>query len=295
VLGVVGDHVWLWRDSLEGYRISTLALEHTPGSIALQGGATREALPTEARGYAIAPNLRTLAVRGRDARFYRIDATQATIAPLDPAELPPTNSSTQVEDRFDFMVPDERSRVLTHPNSVMQQHFLTSTGQFYALWSETERAAQASWVSEEDAPSGQVARTLYRTTYTLDRRQQPALDLAGLQPVGEERLIQSGFLVRFARRVWDVPDPSSSLVMTRARLGEQEPWEVARLTRDGRVLWRSSTGLPVPYLLLDLGTHVAFVGDEVRQGEGVRVQLVAWIDEATGERHTLSLATGEVR
>lgn len=291
VLGVVGDHAWIWRDSLEGYRISTLERTVTAGTLAVEGGAAVDAIPTEPRGFAVASALRTLAVRGRDARFYRIDATPPRIAPLDPATLPPTTFSTRVEDRILYLVPPERSQVLTHPNSVMQKHFLTTTGLWYALLSETERDQQTSWLSEVDQPNGEVARSLYRTTYRLDGRGLPEIDPRTMRPVGSERLIQGGFLVRGARRVWDVPDPSSSLVLARAHLGAKEPWEVVRLTRDGAVLWRTSTTLADPDLLLDLGTHVALLG---READGRR-ELVVWIDEATGERRTLSLATGTVQ
>ncbi len=294
LLGVLDDVLWLWRDSLEGYRLPDLALHVTPTILTAATPALREVLPAEPRGYAIAGGLRTLVARGRDARFYRIDAAPVAIAPLDPAELPPTNNSMRVEDRFDYLVPPGRSRVMTDPQSALQKHFLTSAGTWYALLSESEREQQATFLSREDRPFGEVARSFYRTTYTLDRRGEAEIDVRAMQAVGSERLLQAGFVVRASRRVWDVPDPSSSLVMAKARLGEREPWELLRLTREGRVPWRTSTGLPQPYLMIDLGTHIGFVGD-VPGAPRDAAQAIVWIDERSGGRFVLSVATGVVR
>jgi hypothetical protein len=180
----------------------------------------------------------------------------------------------------------------------MQLTFLTSTGLWYALLSESERAGLSKWPSGRNAPSGDVARSLYRVPYRLDDRQKPEIDPARLTPMGTERLIQAGFLIRYQERVWDVPDPSSSLVFAKARLGPKEPWEVIRLTRDGTVLWRTSTGLPEPREFLDLGgTHIGIVG-EVPSPEGSRSltrPLFVWIDQRTGARRSLSVASGEVQ
>lgn len=294
VLGIVDDVLWLWRDSLEGVRLPDLTLQLTPATLTASLPALRELLPSEPRGYAVAGGLRTLVARGRDARLYRIDATPAGLAPLDPAELPPTNNSTRVEDRFDYLVPPGRSRVMTDPQSALQRHFLTNSGFWYALLSEDERRQQQPFPSEEDRPFGQVARLLHRTTYRLDGRGRPEIDVRGIESLGSDRLLQAGFLVRAPRRVWDVPDPSSSLVLARPRLGEREPWEVVRLTREGRIRWRTSTGLPQPTLLIDLGAHIGFFGEVpgARRGEG---EAIVWIDERSGERRVLSLATGVVR
>ena len=143
-----------------------------------------------------------------------------------------------------------------------------------------------------------MARSLYRTGYRIDDRNVPEIDPARLTALGNERLIQAGFLVRTANRVWDVADPSSSLVLAKRALGRAEPWDVVRLARDGTVLWRTSTELADPRQWLDLGTHVAWYGPvsatEPAAGRAVPQRLV-WIDERTGSKRVLSIATGEVR
>jgi hypothetical protein len=192
ILGVVGDLLWVWRDSLEGYHLPNLALQVTPSMLVPTALATREMLPVEAKGYRMAGTLGTLVARGRDARLYRIDAAPPSLATLDPSALPPTNNSTRVEDRFDYLIPPQRSWNTTSPGTVMQKSFLTRTGLWYALLSESEREGVSRWPSGEDRPFGQVARMLHRAPYTLDGRGQPEIRVDAVQPVGVERLIQAG-------------------------------------------------------------------------------------------------------
>jgi hypothetical protein len=136
-----------------------------------------------------------------------------------------------------------------------------------------------------------------RATYTLDGN-HPKLDVSAAEALGDERLLQAGFLIRNDQSLWDVPEPSSTLVLAKAALGEDEPWQVVRLARDGTVLWRTSTELADPGEILDLGTHVLFVG--MRSGLGHpdpehsdRRERLVWIDQASGARSTLFVATGE--
>lgn len=169
------------------------------------------------------------------ARFYSIDASKSTIEPVDPATFPATTFSTRVEDRFTYLARPGRSRVVTHPYNAMQTSFLTSTGQWYGLLSESEGSQQSKWPRGEDHPSGDVARSLHRAPYRIDDRNGPEIDAARLTPIGPERMIQAGFLVRRDRAVWDVPDPSSTLVFTKRLIGAAEPWgpRAARARRDG--------------------------------------------------------------
>ena len=295
IIGIVGDVVWLWRDSLEGRSLRGLGVAATVGTLTKGALEAPAPLPTEPDGYAVRSDPVALIARGRDARFYTLDAVRQRIDPLDPGSLPATTFSTRVEDRFDYLVPPGRSRSVTHVYNAMQRSFLTSTGLWYALLSESERAQQSKWPSGESHPSGDVARHLYRAPYRLDDRKQPEIDPARLTPVGSERLLQAGFLVRYQGWVWDVADPSSSLVLAKRSLGSAEPWEVVRLARDGSVVWRTSTGLEDPGEVLDLGTHIGFFGRQPATAGGVeRLQRLVWIDQRTGVRRTLSIATGEV-
>jgi hypothetical protein len=298
IVGIVGDVVWIWRDSLEARSLSDLSLRATIATLTRGAVELPAELPDEPSGYAVTPDTAALVARGKDARFYRIDLARSTIEPLDPATLPPTSFSIRVEDRFNYLVPPGRSRVVTHPYNAMQKSFLTSTGQWYALLSESERSQQAKWPRGEDHPSGDVARALYRAPYRVDDRNVPEIDPASLTPIGTERLIQAGFLVRRDRAVWDVADPSSTLVFTKRLLGASEPWDLVRLARDGTVIWRTSTELSEPSELLDLGSHVGLIGVEPTPAQGVdpeRVKRLVWIDQRTGARGSLGLGSGGVR
>jgi hypothetical protein len=298
IIGVVGDIVWMWRDSLEGRSVSDLSVRATVATLSKGASEALAPLPAEARGYAVRSDPAALIARGTDARFYLVDGARSTIEPFDAGTLPAPSSYVGVEDRFNYLVPPGRSIAVTQPNDLMQLSFLTSTGLWYALLSESERSQASKWPSGRNRPSGDVARSLYRVPYRLDDRRQPEIDPARLTPVGTERLIQAGFLIRYAERVWDVPDPSSSLVFAKARLGADEPWELLRLTRDGAVLWRTSTGLTDPGEFLDLGgTHIG-IGGEAPSGKAddpVKQPLFVWIDQRTGARRSLSIASGEVR
>ena len=196
IIGIVGDIVWLWRDSLEGRSLRGLGIAATVGTLMKGALESPAPLPTEPKGYAVRSDPVALIARGRDARFYTLDAVRQRIDLLDPGTLPATTSSTRVEDRFDYLVPPGRSRAVTDVSNAMQRSFLTSTGLWYALLSESERAQQSKWPSGESRPSGDVARNLYRVPYRLDDRKQPEIDPARLTPVGTERLLQAGFLVR---------------------------------------------------------------------------------------------------
>ena len=297
IIGVVDDVIWLWNNGIEARRVNDLSVRATMATLAGTGPeSASDILPRESKGYAILAEPPTLVARGRDARFYAIDAAAGAVRQVDPSTFPPNTSSTRVEDRFDYLVPPGQSRPFTSPSNILQRSFLTSDGKWYALMSESERSGVSKWPSGESHPYGEVARSAYRTTYKLDDRKQPEIDTAGLRALGSERLIQAGFLIRYAWSVWDVSDPSSSLVLAKNALGSSEPWVVVRLARDGSVVWRTSTELTSPSELVDLGGHIAFIGHEMRDGADDRQrQRLVWVSERTGERHALSIATGVVQ
>ena len=296
IIGVVGDVVWLWRDSLEARALTDLSVRASARTLAGTGPeSASDVLPREPKSYAILADPLSLVARGRDARFYQIDAA-GSVRQVDPSTFPPTTSSTRVEDRFDYLVPPGQSRPFTSPSNILQRSFLTSDGKWYALLSESERAGVSKWPSGEEHPYGEVARSPFRTTYVLDDRRKPEIDIAGLRALGTERLIQAGFLVRYAWSVWDVADPSSSLVLAKDALGSNEPWIIVRLARDGSVVWRTSTEMTEPTELVDLGGYIAFVGPEQQNDvTDRRRQRLVWISERTGARGEVSFATGEVK
>lgn len=296
ILGIVGDVLWLWREGLEARSLPGLELLCDTARLRQRAPELAAVLPTEPKRYAVSPQPHCLVLRGRDARLYTLHAQDATITELGYEQLPTTTFSTQLEDRFDHLRPPGRSRIFTHPNNLLETTFLTRTGQWYGLLVDTERQKLGEYVPRGH-PHGDVARRLHRASYTMDGN-HPKLDPNTAEALGDERLLQAGFLIRDGQSLWDVPEPSSTLVLAKAALGEDEPWQVVRLARDGSVLWRTSTELADPGEILDLGTHVLFVG--LRSGFGHpdptrsdRRERLVWIDQATGARSTLFVATGE--
>ncbi|MBL8736911.1 MAG: hypothetical protein JNL12_10830 [Planctomycetes bacterium] len=296
ILGIVGDVLWLWRSGPEARSLPGLELLCDTARLTERAPERAKVLPTEPKRYAVSPQPHALVVRGRDARLYTLQPREATITELAFEQLPTTTFSQQLEDRFDHLRPPGRSRVFTHPYNLLETTFLTRTGQWYGLLVDAERQ-QLGEYAPHGRPHGDVARRLYRATYTLDGN-HPKLDVSAAEALGDERLLQAGFLIRNDQSLWDVPEPSSTLVLAKAALGEDEPWQVVRLARDGTVLWRTSTELADPGEILDLGTHVLFVG--MRSGLGHpdpehsdRRERLVWIDQASGARSTLFVATGE--
>lgn len=297
ILGVIGDVVWLWRDGPESRTIAALELQCDLARLRQSATALAAFVPEHPKGFAIVPSPRALVMRGRDANLYRIDSAAATITPIAAEDLPPSNFTTRAEDRFNYLIPPGQSRLTTHPYGLMQKSFLTRTGHWYALLSESELTGLSKW-PREDRPHGDVARTFHRANYAMDGG-QPAIDPAAVTRIGDARLLQSGFIVRTQGVVWDVPDPSSSLALAKALLGDDEPWEVVRLDRDGKILWRTSTELADLGEMLDAGTHVVFIGKRVARGSrtapsrDTRERIVA-IHTASGARHTLFVSSGEL-
>ncbi|MCU0863818.1 MAG: hypothetical protein MUC36_08510 [Planctomycetes bacterium] len=290
ILGIVDGHVWLWRNGPTALTLPDLRPAFARAQLEQQAPDQAELLPREPKGYAIRSEPLSLVLRGRDARLYALDAVNGALTPFPPEQLPATTFSSLVEDRFLYLMPPGRSRVLTSPSDAMEQSFLTGTGRYYGLLTDGDRADIDKYLPK-GRPHGEVARRLYGADYRLDGS-TPQLDLATVAALGDERLLQSGFLVRRHGTLWDVPDPSSTLVLARQRLGADEPWRLVRLGRDGRALWSASTGLADLGELLDLGTHVLFVGylDSLGRGairEQDRRERLVWIDERSGAVQTL--------
>lgn len=297
ILGVVDDVLWLWRTGPEARRLPSLELLCDATTLPARDPERAALLPNEPKGYAVNPTPPSLVVRGRDARLYTL-ASDASLAELAFEALPANTFSTQLEDRFDHLRPVGRSRVFTHPNNLLETTFLTRTGQWFGLLVDAERDKLGSHVPHGH-PHGAVARRLYSAHYTLDGR-HPKLDVDSIAAVGDARLLQAGFLIRSEQGLWDVPEPSSTLVLCKQALGDDEPWHVVRLARDGTVLWCTSTELADPGEILDLGTHVLFVGMRSCLGDrdpqrSDRRERHVWIDQRTGARRTRFVATGELQ
>lgn len=288
LLGIAGGRAWLWDRQLTAYSLPDLSLSFSNESWGPRAAAVTELLPPSADGFRITPDRSHLAFRGRDARMYRVDGDAGDIAVIDPELFPPTTLSRQAEDRFVHYRPPQMSRTATSLSNLMQKSFRKQDGYWYALLSESELKNLGRWAMTDDRPYGEVARSFYRLPYQWDGR-SAEIDTTRTEPLGDVRLIQAGFLEREYWQVWNVPDPASTLALARPRLGADVPWDLVRLAHDGRIIWRTTTGLADLYGYLPTERAVVMIGQRlptsVAGPKSDRREYVVVIDTATGQSH----------
>lgn len=296
VLGVHGNVVWLWRNKLEARSLSSLEVVADTSRFAAASPQHAALLPNDPAQYRVLRQ-RGLLVRATDARLYLVNAETLSLTAVSADELPSTTLTTRSEGRFDFIYSPGQSEGVTSPYNRMLKSFVTSKGDWYALLSESEFKGVSKRVRAEDHPSGDVARSFYKTTYVFDGR-HAEIDPGALKPVGDLRLIQAGFMTRGYRALWDVADPSSSLVLHKEILSQTAPWVVSRVARDGAVVWKTSTGLAAPEEFLDANSHFVVAGRlqsyTTAGPKGDHRERIVWINEKTGDAGTLIVSTGEV-
>ena len=288
IVGVTGHQVWVWDGQLSARSLPDLAVTFPASSWAEPATALKDLLPAQADGFRVLPDGDHLVFRGRDARFYRIDAATGGTEVIRPELFPETTLSTRAEDRFVHFRSPHMSRITTSPAQLLQKSFRQSDGYWYALLSESELSTLSKWASANDRPYGEVARRFYRMPYEWDG-QYAAPDKTRVETLGDVRLIQAGFLERDFGVPWAVPDPDSTLVVAKPQLGAEVPWELVRLAHDGRIVWRTSTQLAEIHEFLPSAHAVVVTGRRLPSSVGGstddRRDTIVTIDAVTGARH----------
>lgn len=297
IVGVVGDVLWLWHHQLEARALPNLEVRGDEAALRRTDPAAADLMPREVTQFKVLTSPAGLVIRGRDARFYLVDPVRFALTPVAATDLPSTTFASLADNRFDFITTPAQGRRLTSPHNQMKQHLLTRDGLWFGLLSESERDQQPTWITEDSQPSGNVARSLYRASYKRDDR-YAVIDPKAVTRTGEASFVQGGFLLRHGWTPWQVAEPASALVLAKRRLGAAEPWDVIRLTLDGRVAWQASTGLSDPGEFIDAGPYFVVAGrplpNSVDGPKADKRERIVWIDEATGAKVTLLVATGEV-
>ncbi|GAA4450884.1 hypothetical protein GCM10023189_12200 [Nibrella saemangeumensis] len=300
MLGPVPGGFWLWNEGLEVRDPKSLAITLTGEQIRERNPDLADNIPTEERFYKVSEPHQALLFKGLDARFFQIDARTGKISPAQESLLEQVTWQKTAESGFTYVRPPGLFPFYQDLEGYVINSFMTRperdrtggprTGQWYGLLTQSERTALSKWSVRPSKPYGEVSRFLYRVAYQLDDRNQPEIDPARVEQLSEERFLEGGFLKRGARSIWDVPDPSSSLVLCRDKLGTDSPWVVVRIGRDGKSLWRQPTGIADLDQIADGGTHLIMAGYATKnEPTRLRKELLVWIDTRTGKRREFSV------
>jgi hypothetical protein len=293
IVGIVGDVLWLWDGMLTARSLPDLAVRYDETTLRTVESASADLIPREAKQFKMLASPAGLLMRGRDARFYLIDPANFALTPVPATDLPKTSSSTRPENWFDFILTSAEGRSMTSPYNQMTLIVLDDRGTWLGMLSDSEAAELPKWVAHENRPSGDVARSLYRTTYTRDDR-YAIIEPKSIQRMSEANFLQGGFVFRHGWKPWQMRDPDSVLALSKRRLGATESWHLSRLRYDGQSAWTTDTGLVDPYEFLDAGPFLLISGKASSQKAG-REETALWFDERTGAKTTLQVSTGEVR
>lgn len=320
ILGPQGDVLWMWKDGLEARKLDTLEPSWSAAKLKELNPEFGAFLPRERKYYKVLGRPNALTFKGADARYFQIDAASGKIAPADEAALARQSRehSKTADSAFWSLEPESVSLWSTSPSGLMWDSIIDeASGVWYGLLSPDEHASQY-WTHPRYSmgPTGEVARSLYRTSFTSETSRvtdelKVKLDVANITKLGNERFLQGGFLRRpNADAIWMVEDDAaqgaegaaaktgggakSFLVLHRKLLGENSPWYISRIDTSGTVLWTRSTGLAELGHLCDGSGAAVFTGYADRsQPTGKRPDLMVFVDERTGNSRILNLITGK--
>lgn len=327
VLGFVGELIWLWNGGLEARNVVTLEPVWTPAKVLEVNQAEAAVLPDDPKYARVLAPLDALVVKGRDARYYRVDPASGKLEPADEARLAAlSREHTKTADTA-FANLDAGGRALpaaTGAGAICRKAWIDD-GLWCALLTAEERTQLSSRQgSLEDwdyhnwfYSMGETARTAYRGRYSVVPephfgRNAIELDVSTVEPVNGARLLMAGFLRRPSTNdAWTCSDVDTAasvattgaasgagkaeLVLHRKALGEKQPWQLMRLGRNGSARWDCSTGLSELGQLCEGDGAVILTGlaaSDADQPKGERPERMLFVNERTGEMAMLNVASG---
>jgi len=294
ILGLLQNGLWVWNNGIELRDPVTLAVRFTAQQLKERNSDIAENFPDKKEDAKVSGEHHALLFKSTDLQYYEIDPTSGKATLTDTTKLENITGSKRVGDGFYYLQSPGRSRGNTSVADFQVGSFLTSTNQWYALMSEEKKKRLGRWLMSEDRVYGDEWRSLYRVPYELDRRGYPEIDPTALEKIGDLRLLNSGFIKRDSHNVWDVAEPSSSLVLHRKDLKKESPWHVSRLTRDGKILWESSLGIADLYTINTAGDTAVFYGMRSFLPQD-HSQMLVFLEPVSGKVASLDIAEVERR
>jgi len=294
VIGPTTATLWIFnKGKLEAREPTTLAVLATHDSLAAANPQIAEWLPKESKFYKNSALHGVLTFRGQDGEFYQVEPGTWKVTTLDPDSFRKLDGwNESVEDGWRLLPKAGMPQFHTSSSSFCNKIFITSTAKWYALLSRDELRSLDAYQRREQPPYGDSARSLYRTDYTLDEKREIYIKHTEVEKLGDEKFLLGAFLMRSYGIMWDVPDPSSTLVLHKDKLGEAEPWQITRLARDGTAVWKTNLGLPDFEQVADAGDVLIMFGYLDRDVKTYRKpEQIVWLDTKTGTTSRITIAT----
>ncbi len=248
ILGAAGDALWIWNSGLEARDRKTLQQVCSPARLKEANPQLFAHLPNERKHCNVLGDPPALTVLGRDARYYRIDVQTARMEPIDEGEIARLHPSGTAQAAFHELKPAGKATMSTSAGGYTWNS-LTQADTWFALLSDEERARLTAHPGEGTRPWGDVARRLHRAPFEWEDRpllghKVVKLNPEVVQPVGAERLLMAGFLLRpEGGGLWTIDDGATYYALHREAIGETAAWQVSRLGLDGKIRWTATTGL----------------------------------------------------
>jgi hypothetical protein len=264
IIGVLPEGVWLWDRGLQLHDAKSLAPRLTTKQIRDLNPEYAEVLPDDVKDVKVSALHDKLIFKSADLRYLGIDAATGKISPADEEKLRNVVPGKSLAEGFTHVPSEGAPRGWLSETDFMVLDFLTSSPgslKWYAMLGQEELNHVSRWPSGVMRPWGQHWRQLYAVEGKIDDRGKLEILREKLQPVGDTRLLNAGFLQRGERAVWDLKTtPTSSLILHKPDLKADTTWQIGALTRTGKLLWNSDLLLAKVLTVNDAGESIIFHG-----------------------------------
>ncbi|TDE11637.1 PA2928 family protein [Dyadobacter psychrotolerans] len=290
ILGPVKNGLWIWNSGPKLYDPVSLTVTTDLETIKKQNPEIAGVLPKEIAFFKVSEPNAALVIKSLDARYFQVDELTAKITDAEKILEGITWRKT-AEDGFTYT---KQPGVYAYYNYIygnLINSFLAGKGIWHGLLSKRQREQLFKWPGAPGQPDKDGQNRYYQVRYKLDDRQEIELDISTAKQTGDKSFLQGGFIKRKEQMVWDVPNPSSTLVMSKDILGRDGKFVIHRLGRDGKIIWSQSSDLSELDQVADGDNYIVLAGfkDQLEPTRN-RVGILVWIDQNTGKKDEFSVS-----